>query len=150
MKKDYFSENLSATRKIAKKLAENLMEKPRKGALVLALTGDLGSGKTTFLKSFARTLGVKRRISSPTFVIVKKNKIPGRNKFANFFHIDCYRIKGQKEISVLGFDEMIKDRENVVAIEWAGKIAKKIPLGAVWVKFEVVSRDKRKIIIGKR
>jgi len=97
-----------------------------KGALVLLLSGELGSGKTTFVQALARELGIQERITSPTFVIQKEyatkksNKLdrPTSLKFERLVHIDAYRLKEFSELKMLGWDEYIKDSRAVVAIEW--------------------------------
>lgn len=109
--------------------------------VVIALYGDLGSGKTTFVQGLARGLGVKRRIISSTFVIVRKYKVG----FKNFYHIDLYRIENQKDIEDLGIKEMLKDSENIVVIEWADKIIELLPEERTDIHFEYVDENKRKI-----
>src|SRR3989344_4415497 len=78
--KKFVSNNPEELKKITKDLADNLMSRSRLdiggGALVLALMGDLGSGKTTFAQAFAEALGVKEKVKSPTFIIFRKSKIP--------------------------------------------------------------------------
>jgi tRNA threonylcarbamoyladenosine biosynthesis protein TsaE len=142
----FVSKNAAQTQKIAAKIAENLlMEKDRKKALVLALEGELGGGKTTFVQGLAKVLGIKERITSPTFVISRRFAITGE-RFANFYHVDCYRLENQKELLALGLREILKRQENLVVIEWADKVKSLIPKDAVWVKFEWVGEDERKII----
>jgi len=128
------------TKKIAVTLAREILKRPLGGkAVVLALKGNLGSGKTNFLQGFARGLGIKEKINSPTFVIIKR--------FGNFYHFDCYRIQKQKDILNLGFKKIINNPKNIVAIEWADKIKKIIPKGALWIKFEHLGGNKRKIVV---
>ncbi|MDD2697135.1 MAG: tRNA (adenosine(37)-N6)-threonylcarbamoyltransferase complex ATPase subunit type 1 TsaE, partial [Candidatus Pacebacteria bacterium] len=97
MKKTYFTDNATETKKKGEVFAKSFL-KPgtNKSAVVLGLIGDLGGGKTTFLQGFAKGLGVKERITSPTFVILKSFEIKDR-KFKNFYHIDCYRIQKPEE-----------------------------------------------------
>jgi len=110
----------------------------KKTAMVLALSGNLGGGKTTFLQGFAKGLGIKEKILSPTFVIMKK--------FGNFYHIDCYRLKNEKDILELGFKEIIKNPKNIVAIEWPEKIKKILPKNTILIKFKFIDKNKREII----
>jgi tRNA threonylcarbamoyladenosine biosynthesis protein TsaE len=134
--------------------------KPKKGAskehfqhppgraLIIGLEGDLGGGKTTFLQGFAKGLGVKEKILSPTFVIIKKFKIQKTNsRFQNLYHIDCYRIERPKEILDLGFKRIISDLKNIVTIEWVGRIRKMLPAGAIILKFEFIDQKTRKITV---
>ncbi|MBI2507243.1 MAG: tRNA (adenosine(37)-N6)-threonylcarbamoyltransferase complex ATPase subunit type 1 TsaE, partial [Candidatus Niyogibacteria bacterium] len=94
MKPIYFETNSGgATRKIAEILAKELLKfRFRKHALVLALSGDLGSGKTTFVQGFARGLGIRSKIQSPTFLIMRSYKLPAKS-YKLFAHIDAYRLK---------------------------------------------------------
>lgn len=131
------------------KVAENFV--PRSGILlrrtrnpiIIALYGELGSGKTTFVQGLAKGLGIKRRIISPTFVIVRSYKLGARS----FYHIDLYRIENEREIEGLGIEEVMNDPQNIVAIEWAEKIAKLLPKKRADIYFEYLSENKRKIKI---
>ena len=103
------------TKKIGKELARKILKDPLgQKAKVLALAGDLGAGKTTFLQGFAKGLGVKGKINSPTFVIMKR--------FGTFYHLDCCRIQRPEEILDLGWEEIISDPKNIVAVEWPERI----------------------------
>ena len=116
-------------------------------ALIFGLEGDLGGGKTTFLQGFAKGLGIKQRITSPTFIIFRKFKIKD-SRFKNFYHIDCYRISKPKEILDLGFKEIISNSKNIVTIEWAERIQKILPRETIIIKFEFIDQKTRKITIG--
>jgi len=117
----------------------------RKGT-VLALEGDLGGGKTTFLQGFARGLDICDRIVSPTFIIVKKFPI-SHPYFKFFFHIDCYRIEKEKELVDLGIKEILSSPRNIVALEWAGRIQDLLPSGALRIGFKFYGFDKRIITL---
>ena len=148
----YSSSSSAQTRKIGEGLVKDLLKTSDRGVLVLALEGDLGGGKTTFLQGLARGLGIKEKILSPTFVIMKKFRIPRKkadSQFQYFYHIDCYRIKKSKDILSLGFKEIIADPKNIVAIEWAERIKEILPKDKISLKFRFVDRDKRIIIIKK-
>jgi len=147
------SKSANQTKKIAETLVENIFKenKDRKTALILAMEGDLGGGKTTFLQGVAKALGIKERVLSPTFLIMKKFEIPctgGKNKeeilFKNFFHFDCYRISLQKELFDLGWKNLISDPKNIIAIEWAERI-KNIPKNAIKIKFDFINENSRLI-----
>lgn len=125
-----------------KKIAKNLVEKLKNGN-ILALYGDLGSGKTTFVQGLAKTLGIKKRIISPTFVIIRVYKIG----FKNFYHIDLYRIENEKDIRGLGIMEIINNSENIVVIEWAEKMKSLMPRNRIDINFEYLGENKRKITI---
>jgi tRNA threonylcarbamoyladenosine biosynthesis protein TsaE len=135
------------TEKLGRKLGKRIFrEKPSKIAKVIALEGDLGGGKTTFLKGFAKGLGIREKILSPTFIIFRKFEIRN-SKFKNFYHVDCYRIEKEKEILNLGFREIIKDPKNIVAIEWADKIKKILPKKVLKIKFKILGKKEREILI---
>ncbi len=135
------------TQKIASILGEEIKKTPVKinQALIFALIGQLGSGKTTFIQGFARGLKMKKRIFSPTFLIIRKSKIKTK-KFENFYHIDCYRIKEIKELNQLGFQEIINNQKNLVLIEWADKIQKYLPQKTIWLKFKIGQKENERII----
>ncbi len=147
MKQEYLSYSVSQTKNLAKRLARKILKiSLRKKAIIIALEGELGSGKTTFLQGFAQGLGIKNKILSPTFVIMKKFQVPS-SKFQWFYHIDCYRIKKPKEILDLGFKKNITNLQNIVAVEWADKIQEILPKDTMILKFYFISRNKRKIVI---
>ncbi len=122
------------------KLADDIAKKFTSG--VVALNGDLGTGKTTFVQGFAKGLGIKEIITSPTFVLIRQHKIPKTTKF--LYHIDLYRIDN---LTGFGLEEILSEPENLVLIEWAEKIKHLLPKDTIHIKFETLSKDKRKITI---
>jgi tRNA threonylcarbamoyladenosine biosynthesis protein TsaE len=145
------TKNQNQTRKAGENLAKKISKgQKRSKALVLALEGDLGGGKTTFLQGFAKGLGIRERVLSPTFVIMKRFPIKSKKLgFRDFYHLDCYRIKSPKDLSALNFKKIISDPLNIVAIEWSERIKKSIPPRAMRVKFEFLDKKSRKIIFKK-
>ena len=145
--KNFLSVSPFQTKKIGKKVAREILESPlQKRAVIIGLIGDLGGGKTTFLKSFARELGVKDKILSPTFIIMRRFQLnKTTEQFNNLYHIDCYRIKKPKEILDLGFKEIISNPQNIVCIEWADRIKKILPKGTILLKFSFEGKNKRRI-----
>ncbi len=133
----------SETKKLGEKIGKKILK--RKEPLFLALKGDLGSGKTTFLQGLAKGLLVEEKITSPTFVIFKKYKVE-KDKF--FYHFDAYRIK-EKDLNSLNFAEIIKDKKNIIAVEWSENIEKKIPKKAVKLKFSFINSKERRLIVNK-
>lgn len=124
------------TKKLAGLLAKKFLTgQKRKNALVLALSGDLGSGKTTFTQGFLKSLGIKKKITSSTFVLVKNYKLKVES-FKTVYHIDCYRIKKTKELTDLGLKVILKNSRNIVLIEWPEKIQRLLPKNSVWLKFK--------------
>jgi tRNA threonylcarbamoyladenosine biosynthesis protein TsaE len=145
MVKFFLTKSSSETKKLGEILAKEVLRGSfLKKAFVLGLEGDLGGGKTTFLKGFAKGLGIKEKILSPTFVIMKKISIPSK-KFENFYHFDCYRIKNEKEILDLGFNNLILNSRNIIAIEWAEKLKGIIPKNSLKIVFKFIGKNKREI-----
>lgn len=146
---EYLSTSADETKRLGEFLAGKIAGKKRREALVFSLEGDLGGGKTTFLQGFAKGLGLKQKVLSPTFLIMKRFglKNPTIKQFSNFYHFDCYRIIKSKGILSLGFKAIISDPKNIVAIEWADRIKKIIPQNVIWISFEFVDQNKRKIKI---
>ena len=119
----------------------------KNNALILCLNGDLGGGKTTFTQGLAKGFGIKQKVSSPTFLIIKKYSLK-KNNFKNFYHLDCYRVEDSQELIDLGFKEMISDKNNLIVIEWAEKIKKILPSkNVINLQFDFLNFDKRKITI---
>jgi tRNA threonylcarbamoyladenosine biosynthesis protein TsaE len=138
------SKNSKETENIGKMLAQELKKIPIKKsaiATIIALEGNLGSGKTTFTKGIVKGLKIRKKITSPTFIILKEYKAQ------NFYHIDCYRLQKPKEILDLGFKEIISNPKNIVVIEWAERIRKILPKEKITVKFRFVDEYTRKLII---
>lgn len=140
MKKVYISKSVEDTQNIAKELAKTALEK--KSTVVVGLQGELGGGKTTFLQGFAKGLGVKDKILSPTFVIFKKFKAKGRT----FYHFDCYRVNAE-EILELGFEDIVSNDKNIITIEWANNIKEIMPKNTIWIDFKFIDEETRKVII---
>ncbi|MDP2812663.1 MAG: tRNA (adenosine(37)-N6)-threonylcarbamoyltransferase complex ATPase subunit type 1 TsaE [bacterium] len=138
--KEYIVKNLKDTDKVAQTLAESL-----KGGETIALTGNLGSGKTAFVKALAKALGIKENITSPTFVLLKVYNInyKGINKFV---HVDCYRLRGQEDLFDIGLGDYLNYDNIIVALEWADKIVN-LPKNTIFVDIKIVDKDKRSIKI---
>lgn len=95
-------------------------------AFLIFLSGDLGSGKTTFLQAFAKELNITETVQSPTFVLMKKYATTW-NGFKNLIHIDAYRLEDPKEFAALKPEEFLNDPQNLICIEWADNIASVLP-----------------------
>ncbi len=135
---EYITKTAAETQKIGERLSASL-----KGGEIIALKGALGAGKTTFIQGIARGLGIKKRIISPTFIIVRTYRV-GK---INFYHVDLYRLEGnlEREIENLGLKDFWGRPENITVIEWAEKIKRHLPPGTIWIKFKYLSQDKRQI-----
>jgi len=139
-----FTQNPSETKKIGQILARDILRTQK--AVVICLSGNLGGGKTTFIKGLARGLGIKKKILSPTFVIMRKFKVHNK-KFNFFYHFDCYRIKSPGELLNLGFKEIISDPKNIIVIEWADKIEEILPRNRITLNFRIIDHNKREIMV---
>lgn len=100
--------------------------KPKTTAYLVALKGDLGAGKTTFVQGVARVFKVTEHVTSPTFVIQKKYLLQGQS-FERLVHIDAYRFNEPKEVDVLSLEETLADPGNIVFIEWPEKVPGLLP-----------------------
>lgn len=138
----HFSKSAEETQKVAEEFSKNL-----KGGEVLALIGNLGSGKTTFLQGLASGLGIKKRILSPSFIIIRSQPIHNRNPLTTFYHADLYRLEGKIDIKDLGLSEIFGDPTSIVAVEWAEKIKDQLPKETIFINFEYIDENTRKINI---
>ncbi len=139
------SKNVQDTAKIAEVFLEKILKsrKDKLGATIVGLSGELGAGKTAFTQSIAKHLGVKKKVISPTFVIIKKYLIrPPRpsgtppsqgEKYKFLFHIDAYRLKNEKELLHLGWEDIISNEEHLVFIEWPENVSKIMPAHARYI-----------------
>lgn len=107
---------------------------------VLALSGDLGAGKTHFAKGLARGLGIDTEVTSPTFTLI--HEYPGGR--LPLYHVDLYRLDEAGEALGIGIDEYLRG-DGVTAIEWADKFPELIPSEAVWIYFRTLEGDEREI-----
>ncbi len=140
MRFNFVSQSPARTEKVARMLGAELraLGKKRGHAFCIALSGELGAGKTLFVKGLARGLGLHSPIQSPTFIIMRRHALARRSfskggAFKNFWHMDCYRLKKQSELTSLHFREILKDPKNIVAIEWAERIKKLLPKDTLWI-----------------
>lgn len=121
--------------------------KTLQGGEILALTGDLGSGKTTFLKGLAEGLKVSETVTSPTFVILKKYQGKIEDKKIDFIHIDAYRLETEDDIELIGLTDFFGSSDVIVAIEWAEKIKNILPQGSININFKHINEKEREIDI---
>ena len=98
------------------------------------MVGELGVGKTTFVQGIAHALHIKRNVTSPTFTIFRKYKIPGGLNF--LFHFDLYRIHDSHELERLGLSQIISSPENIVCVEWADRAKDFFPSSTAWIRFQ--------------
>lgn len=131
-----------------KKLAGQILKRLKTNTI--GLMGELGSGKTTFVQGLAQALGIKKRVISPSFILIRQYKIPKSPvtcHLSHVYHIDLYRLSGKINVSSLGLPEIWEDKANLVIIEWAEKIKDKLPENCLIIKFEDLGENKRRIVI---
>ncbi|MFC1709212.1 tRNA (adenosine(37)-N6)-threonylcarbamoyltransferase complex ATPase subunit type 1 TsaE [Candidatus Omnitrophota bacterium] len=131
-----YSNSSTETIVLAKRLAGNL----RKGQVV-GLYGNLGSGKTTFVKGLAQGLGFKGRVNSPSFVILKVYSL---KKKLLLYHFDLYRLNSLKELEDVGYEDFISGY-GICVIEWANKAEKLLPKHFLKIQMRVKGKNKRLI-----
>lgn len=143
MDRTIFTATEEETVRVGKELAGDL--KPND---VVFLTGNLGSGKTTFTKGIAEGLGIETRIISPTFVVVREHTVPKEpSPIKTLYHLDLYRLQNEKEVLGIDMKDYLDDENGVVVIEWP-EIGQNLVNKKVWiVHFETTDHEGRKITI---
>jgi len=128
------SKNAKETEALGERLARLL-----KGGEIIALSGELGSGKTTFTKGIARGLGVDNAeyVNSPSFVLIKEYS--GR---VNLYHFDLYRLDNLYEIEYIGIQEYLNSN-GVVVIEWAQKLKELLPEEFLKISIKITGNNRR-------
>ncbi len=129
--KQKFSLRLSEVKKFAPTLAKHL-----RGGEVLALVGDLGSGKTTFTQALAKALGVRQKVLSPTFIVLQEfvtKKRAKNNDYILLAHLDLYRTKNFAELKALGLHQIWGQPQTITVIEWADKIKRHLPPATIYL-----------------
>lgn len=111
------------------------------GNTVIAFSGELGAGKTTFIQAICRNLGVEVEVNSPTFSLVNEYFTPEGN---SIFHFDLYRIETPEELFDMGYEEYFYSG-SLCLIEWPEKAKKLIPENALWVKIEIGENEARQL-----
>ena len=146
------TKNERETKRVAAMFARRIIKELNFGkkAAVVALSGDLGAGKTAFAQGFAKGLGVKEPVKSPTFVILKKYDISRSEikttRFRHFYHLDCYRLKNTQDARSLGLAEILKNPANLVLIEWPERIKNILSKKqTIAVNFSHINETARKI-----
>jgi tRNA threonylcarbamoyladenosine biosynthesis protein TsaE len=113
-----------------------------KEAQVIALSGDLGAGKTTFTQALGRRLGITEDMTSPTFTIMKGYETTD-DTFTHVVHMDAYRIESEEELRPLRFDEILKMPNTLLVIEWAELIKGALPADALHITLSIKDETTR-------
>jgi tRNA threonylcarbamoyladenosine biosynthesis protein TsaE len=130
-----FAANAEATREVAAEFVPDLT-----AGSVLALVGDLGAGKTEFVKGLVAGLGSTAVVTSPTFTLIHEYR-GGR---LPLYHMDFYRLSSEDELDEIGFDEYLS-RPGICAVEWANRFPERIPGAAIWVTLSIAENNERLI-----
>jgi tRNA threonylcarbamoyladenosine biosynthesis protein TsaE len=112
---------------------------------LLALSGDLGAGKTTLAQAICRGVGIEKDVTSPTFSLVNLYEVSGRT----LYHLDLYRIDNPVDLTNLGWDEIVNS-DSIVIVEWPEHAGDRFPADAMRVLLEHVvdDADRRRVVVG--
>lgn len=145
--KEIIVKDLVELEKFAGELLREILSKKLSSdkATIIALTGDLGAGKTAFVQLVAKELGITEIVTSPTFSIMKLYAITADNNFAKLVHVDAYRIEDISELKPLRFEEIIGDKNNLICIEWPEKIQSVLPNNILSVSIKILPDESRLI-----
>ena len=121
----------------------------QESALVIALTGDLGAGKTAFTQELGKKIGISESITSPTFTVMKQYEFM-HDKYDELFHIDAYRIENEDELRPLHIAELFTKPRTIVVVEWPEHIASVVPRSAVSLIIKIVADNTREVVVQKR
>ena len=141
MRQRFLSHTPEQTIRVAKALAKSMQ-----GGEVIALHGDLGTGKTTFAQAFAKALGVKKRVQSPTFILMQEYELKLRGPIKKLVHVDAYR-GDEAQFKAVGLLEYFEDPHAVILIEWADRIQRILPKKLITVHFTHRGGDEREILV---
>ncbi len=136
-----FSHGEEQTERIGARLGELLPS-----GVVIALSGQLGAGKTHFARGIGFGWGAQQELRSPTFTMVQEHRRNRPGGLDRLYHIDLYRISNDSDLRSLGLDELIEDENAVVMIEWPERAPSAIPRGAIWVTMNPLSETRRQIL----
>ena len=129
------SNSLEETKTIAKLLAEKIPI-----GKVIALIGNLGTGKTTFTQGFASAMGIKEKVGSPTFKLI--SEYSGKN--GSLYHIDAYRLDGAKEFLNIGGEDYLYPENGITIIEWADLILDLLDEKIIYIHLSRIEGEKNK------
>lgn len=129
---------------VAKELLEKVSLFSKDVATIVFLLGDLGAGKTTLTQEIAKEFGIKEKVNSPTFVVMKIYEIKNKKyKFKKLIHIDAYRLEEKDSLDFLRLTELLSDKENILLVEWPEKIKREIKKCDLVVSIKHKDQDSR-------
>ena len=146
----YITKSPKETQKLGHFLFNKISLTTEKNALVIALEGELGAGKTTLTQGLAKILGIKVKVKSPTFTLMKKYWLPKSYKLkakSYLYHLDCYRLRDHRDLLVLGIKDILNNKENIILIEWPERVKKILPKGHIKIHIDHIDKHTRKITI---
>ena len=129
------------TMTLAEKFASQL-----EGGEVVALVGELGAGKTVFIKGLAKGLGVKQTITSPTFVLMKIYEVNKKNKIKNLCHVDAYRLKDGRELIDIGLTDWLLKSKVITVIEWADRVKEILPEKSIKIRLNYGKKENERTV----
>jgi tRNA threonylcarbamoyladenosine biosynthesis protein TsaE len=110
---------------------------------ILAFSGDMGAGKTTFIHALCDFLGVKDHVSSPTFALINEYHFDSDGNDKLIYHMDLYRIKDSQEAVDAGLEDALNNPEAYCFIEWPEKAIDILPLPYLWIDIELITENTR-------
>ena len=126
-------QSVEETQNLAKKLAKKISQ-----GSIISLIGDLGTGKTTFTKGFAKQLGIEDHVTSPTFKLVSEYQ----GEKYKLYHIDAYRMDGPNDFLNIGGEEYLSSKKNITIIEWGDLLMDLLPEKTITVNFTRIKLPK--------
>lgn len=133
---------------VAREAVLRLTAAPRAGAAVLALSGELGAGKTTFTQALAGVLGASGPVQSPTYVIMKKHILPQGAPWQTLVHIDAYRLSGPADLAAIAWESLLENPGNLIVIEWPERVDEAVPAGSLKLSFGHDTTTTRLVTVG--
>ena len=146
----YQTGSAEETQEVARELLQHIVEENQGvgSAPVIGLSGDLGAGKTTFMKGIAQALGIEEDITSPTFIIEKIYDLTDQ-PFDRLVHIDAYRLESGDELVALGWYEVLSNPRTIVFIEWPEQVSEVMPDRTQYIRFEVPDETTRILYVNE-
>lgn len=134
MNQEFIANNLTDLRTIAQALLPLIQERKK-----IAFLGEMGAGKTTFIKVLCEELGVKDITSSPTFAIINHYQSP----HGNIYHADLYRLKNSEEAFSIGLLELFEEENTYCFVEWPQVVENYFPETGIWIRISLLDNEKR-------
>lgn len=136
---EFISRNAEQTRRLGARLGAHLQ-----AGDVIALIGDLGSGKTVFAQGIGAGWGVTDPLLSPTFVLIRRHTRPGNR--VHLYHIDLYRLETPEAIATLGLEDLLGQDHAICVIEWADRAPALLPEERLWVTLHHIDEQRRSLV----